>query len=114
VPGNADYDTARQVFYGGVDKKPAVIVEVAGTEDIKRAIALAQEHSLELAVRSGGHSVAGYCSTDGGIVIDLRQMRGIKIDTATKTVWRLRARRNCRKPQKNSGGRVTPVWKPIG
>jgi len=87
VPGNADYDTARQVFYGGVDKKPAVIVEVAGTEDIKRAIALAKEHSLELAVRSGGHSVAGYCSTDGGIVIDLRQMRGIKIDTATKTVW---------------------------
>jgi FAD/FMN-containing dehydrogenase len=87
LPGDSDYDEARQVFYGGFDKKPAVIVEVADSEDIKQAILLAGEHKLELAVRSGGHSVAGLCSSEGGIVIDLRMMRALEINEADKTVW---------------------------
>jgi FAD/FMN-containing dehydrogenase len=87
LPEDAAYDETREVFYGGIDKKPAVIIRVAGAEDIKQAILLAKEQQLELAVRSGGHSVAGYSTTDGGIVIDLRDMRKLELDVSKKTVW---------------------------
>jgi len=87
LPEDSDYDQVRQVFYGGIDKKPAVIVRVADSEDVRQAILLAKEQKLELAVRSGGHSVAGYSTTDGGLVIDLRDMKKIDIDDANKTVW---------------------------
>lgn len=87
LPEQSEYDEARQVFYGGIDKKPAAIIEVADANDVSRAVLLAKEHTMELAVRSGGHSIAGYSSTEGGIVIDLRTMRSIDIDTANKTVW---------------------------
>jgi FAD/FMN-containing dehydrogenase len=86
-PEDAEYDEVRQVFYGGIDKKPTAIVQVADAEDVKKVILFAKEQGLELAVRSGGHSVAGYSSTDGGVVIDLRDMRNIQIDTADRTVW---------------------------
>jgi FAD/FMN-containing dehydrogenase len=82
-----DYDKARQLFYGGLDKKPLAIIEVAGVDDIKQAVLFAKEHGYELAVRSGGHSVAGYSSSEGGIVVDLRNMRNIEVDEASKTVW---------------------------
>lgn len=85
--GDDDYEKVRQVFYGDNDKKPAAIIEVADAKDICQAILLAKQHKLELAVRSGGHSIAGYGLSDGGIVIDLRGMRKIKIDTANETVW---------------------------
>jgi FAD/FMN-containing dehydrogenase len=87
VPDDAEYNAMRQVFYGGIDKKPALIVRVAGAEDIKRAVLLAKEQQLELAVRSGGHSVSGYSSSDGGIVIDLRDMKKFEVDTANQTAW---------------------------
>src|SRR5436305_7207225 len=87
LPGNPDYDTARQVFYGGIDKKPAAIIKVANAKDIKQAILLAKEHKLELAIRSGGHSVAGYGSSDGGIVVDLRDMQKIEVDDSANTAW---------------------------
>ena len=86
-PGSPDYDKLRQVFYGGIDKKPAVIVRVANAEDIKQAILLAKQEQLELAIRSGGHSVAGYCTTDGGLVIDLGDMKQLDIDPSTNTAW---------------------------
>ncbi len=87
LPGDSNYDEVRQVFYGGIDKKPAVIIRVINKEDVQKAIKLAKEKGLELAIRSGGHSVAGYSTTDGGIVIDLRDMKMIDIDTSKKTVW---------------------------
>lgn len=87
LPEDADYDTVRQVFYGGIDKKPAVIVRVVDATDVQQAILFAKEQQLELAVRSGGHSVAGYSTTDGGLVIDLRDMRQAEIDDDNKTVW---------------------------
>jgi FAD/FMN-containing dehydrogenase len=87
LPDDSDYDAARQLFYGGFDKKPAAVIEVADAKDIKQAVLLAKENGLELAVRSGGHSVAGMSSSEGGIVIDLRRMRATEIDTERRTVW---------------------------
>ncbi|MGH2492872.1 MAG: FAD-binding oxidoreductase, partial [Candidatus Limnocylindria bacterium] len=82
-----EYDAARTVFRGGVDKRPALIVRVADAEDVARVIALARETGLELAVRSGGHSSAGHCVTEGGIVLDLSAMKGLEIDVAGRTAW---------------------------
>jgi hypothetical protein len=87
APGDTEYDKARTAFYGGFDKRPAVIIRVADADDIVKAITLAKTAGLELSVRSGGHSFAGYCISDGGIMIDLRDMKKLEIDTDTKTVW---------------------------
>jgi len=86
-PSDPEYDAARTVFLGGVDRHPAFIVRVADAEDVARVIALAREAGLELAVRSGGHSSAGHCVTEGGIVLDLSAMKGIDIDVAGRTAW---------------------------
>ncbi len=86
-PSDPEYDAARTVFLGGVDRHPAFIVRVADAEDVARVIALARESGLELAVRSGGHSSAGHCVTEGGIVLDLSAMKGIDIDVAGRTAW---------------------------
>jgi FAD/FMN-containing dehydrogenase len=86
-PGHPDYDEARTVFYGDVDRRPAVIVRAANADDVARAIAHAREAGLELAVRSGGHSVAGHGVTEGGIVIDLSDMKALDIDPERRTAW---------------------------
>ena len=86
-PDDAGYDQARQVFTGGIDKRPAVIVRVADADDVARVIALARETGLELAVRSGGHSGAGHSVSEGGIVLDLRDMRALDIDVDGGTAW---------------------------
>lgn len=87
APGGADYDAARAVMYGGIDKKPAVIVRVRGAGDVKHAVSFALDNGLELAVRSGGHSAAGHSTTDGGLVVDFREMNAIEIDKGAKTAW---------------------------
>ena len=74
APEDADYDQARTVTMGGIDRHPAAIVRVADTDDVAQVIASARENGLELAVRSGGHSGAGHSVTEGGIVLDLRDM----------------------------------------
>jgi FAD/FMN-containing dehydrogenase len=86
-PQDDGYDEARTVFYGGFDRHPALIVRVANATDISHVIALARESGLELAVRSGGHSVAGHSTTDGGIVLDLSDMKGLEIDVEERTAW---------------------------
>lgn len=85
TPDDADYDTARTVAAGGVDRRPAVIVRVADVADVQHVIALAQTTGMELAVRSGGHSGLGHGVSEGGIVIDLRDMKGIEIDPEART-----------------------------
>jgi FAD/FMN-containing dehydrogenase len=85
APEDAEYDQARTVFYGGFDCRPATIVRAADDEDVVRVITIANEESVELAVRSGGHSPAGHGVTDGGIVLDLADMRGLEIDARART-----------------------------
>ena len=87
APGDPEYDKARAVFYGGVDRRPAVVIRVKNAQEVSRVISLARQSGLELAVRSGGHSAAGYGVTEGGIVLDLSSMKDLQIDPSQKTVW---------------------------
>jgi FAD/FMN-containing dehydrogenase len=85
TPDDAGYDEARSVFYGGIDRRPALIVRVVDATVVSRVVGLARDGGLELAVRSGGHSVAGHSTTDGGIVLDLSEMKNLEIDTEGRT-----------------------------
>src|ERR671918_2464566 len=87
APGDPDYEKALTVFYGGVDRHPAVIIKVADANDVSRVVNLARESGLELAVRSGGHSTAGHSVSEGGIVIDLSDLRALDIDVEARTAW---------------------------
>jgi len=87
TPEDPDYDQTRGVFYGGIDKRPSAIVRVANVEDVQRVIATARDDGYELAIRSGGHSPVGHGTTDGGLVIDLRDLSAIDIDAEARTAW---------------------------
>ena len=87
APDAAGYDEARAVFYGAIDRRPAVIIRVASATDVSQVVSLARETGLNLAVRSGGHSLAGHSTTDGGIVLDLSDMKTLQIDTERRTAW---------------------------
>jgi FAD/FMN-containing dehydrogenase len=87
APDDAAYDQARTVFYGGFDRRPAVIVRPADATGVGRVVSLARDSGLELAVRSGGHSVAGHSVCDGGIVLDLADLRALEIDVERRTAW---------------------------
>jgi FAD/FMN-containing dehydrogenase len=86
-PDDPGYDDTRRVFAGGVDRRPAVIVRVADAEDVSRAVTLARGSGLELAVRSGGHSTAGHGVSEGGIVLDLRDLRRLDVDVEGRAAW---------------------------
>ncbi|HEY3218794.1 MAG TPA: FAD-binding oxidoreductase [Candidatus Limnocylindria bacterium] len=86
-PGDADYDAARATFYGGIDKRPRAIVRVANAEDVAKVVNYARTSGVELAVRSGGHSATGLCLSEGGVVVDLHDLRAVEIDLASRTVW---------------------------
>jgi FAD/FMN-containing dehydrogenase len=87
TPGEDGYDEARTVFYGGIERRPAVIVRPADASHVARVVSLARMAGLELAVRSGGHSLAGHSLSEGGIVLDLSNMRALDIDAEHRTAW---------------------------
>jgi FAD/FMN-containing dehydrogenase len=87
VPGDPGYDGARAVFYGGADPRPGIIARVAGADDVARVIGIARESGLELAVRSGGHSVVGHNVTEDGVLLDLSDMKALDIDVEGRTAW---------------------------
>jgi FAD/FMN-containing dehydrogenase len=84
--GDMGYDEARSVWNGAIDRHPAVIVRCSTTDEVAAAIAYAREQSLAIAVRGGGHNVAGSAVNDDGLVIDLSPMRGVDIDIPRGTV----------------------------
>jgi FAD/FMN-containing dehydrogenase len=85
-PGDAGYDEARGVFNVMIDRKPALIARCAGVADVISAVNFARTNGLLVAVRGGGHHVAGYAVCDGGLVIDLSPMKGMRIDPEARTV----------------------------
>ena len=87
APDDDGYDEARTLFYGGMDRRPAVIARAADATDVAHVISLARESGVELAVRSGGHSIAGHSESDGGITLDLSEMRMLDIDVEGRTAW---------------------------
>ena len=86
-PRHADYDATRKVALAQFDKKPAAVIRVANAADVAAVINFARATDLPLAIRSGGHSTVGHSGTDGGLVIDLRDLNGIDIDAETGTAW---------------------------
>jgi len=83
--GDAAYDVERSVFNSMIDKRPAVIAKCSSAREVVEALELAAKEGYDIAVRAGGHSVAGMSTNDGGIVIDVRPMKTIEIDRAAKT-----------------------------
>ena len=84
-PGDAGYDDARIVWNGMIDRKPALIARCAGVSDVIQAVNFARDNHLLVSVRGGGHNITGYAVNDGGVVIDLSQMKSVRVDLAKNT-----------------------------
>ena len=87
TPDDSRYDEARAVSAGGIDRRPVAIVRVANASDVSQLVSLARERGIELAVRTGRHSLAGHGVTEGGIVLDLSGMKDLQIDCKELTAW---------------------------
>jgi FAD/FMN-containing dehydrogenase len=85
LPPSPGYDVGRQIWNGVFDRHPACIARCTGAADVIAAVRFAREHELSVAVRSGGHGVAGHAVCDGGLVIDLSPMKGIRVDVQART-----------------------------
>jgi len=85
LPADPGYDAARAIWNGAIDRRPACIARCTGVADVVAAVRFARERELLVAVRSGGHGVGGHAICDGGLVIDLSPMKGIRVDPAART-----------------------------
>jgi FAD/FMN-containing dehydrogenase len=85
-PGEDHYEAARRVHNGLIDKRPALIARCRGAADVSAAIGLAREAGLEISIRGGGHNIAGRSVTDGGLMIDLAEMKGMYVDPEARTI----------------------------
>jgi FAD/FMN-containing dehydrogenase len=85
-PEDGGYDAARRVWNGMIDRRPALIARCTGAADVLEAVAFARERGYLVAVRGGGHSAAGYATCEGGLVIDLSPMKGLRVDPKARTV----------------------------
>ncbi|MHC3439111.1 FAD-binding oxidoreductase [Natrialbaceae archaeon A-gly3] len=86
-PGDDAYDDARAVWNGMIDKHPAIIARCRGVADVISAVEFARDQDLRLAIRGGGHNVAGTAVCDDGLVVDLSEMRGVWVDPGERTAW---------------------------
>ena len=85
LPESPGYDEARRIWNGAIDRRPACIARCSGVADIVEAVRFARQRELLVAVRSGGHGVGGHALCDGGLVIDLSGLTGIRVDPAGAT-----------------------------
>lgn len=86
MPQDPEYEARRRVWNGAIDRRPAVIVGCRGTADVAAAVTFARDHGLPIAVRGGGHHVAGFGSCDDGMVVDLSPLKGVRVDARARTV----------------------------
>jgi hypothetical protein len=102
-PGEPGWDNARQSFNGTIDRQPAAILSCASTHDVGGAVRYARSLGLPIAVRGGGHSVAGHCVADGAIVVSLDRMRGVTVD-AERRIARVEGcgRTSTRRPRRSA------------
>ncbi|HLJ39222.1 MAG TPA: FAD-binding oxidoreductase [Steroidobacteraceae bacterium] len=87
LASSPDYDRTRRLWNAAFDKKPAIIARCTGASDVQQAVNFAREHQLLTAVRAGGHSYSGKSSCDGGLMIDLQPMQGVRVDPEKKRAW---------------------------
>src|SRR5881409_2817092 len=85
-PDDTGYDEARKTYNAMIDKRPVLIARCAGTSDVIRCVNFARGHELLVSVRGGGHNVAGKAVCDGGLMIDLSRMKGLRVDPVQRTV----------------------------
>src|SRR2546423_15508148 len=88
LPGDAGYDSARRIWNASIDKHPGLIARCSDTADVVRAVKFSRANNLLVAVKSGGHNVAGRALCNDGIVIDLSAMNGVSVDPELRTVRR--------------------------
>jgi FAD/FMN-containing dehydrogenase len=84
LPSDADYDVSRTLWNAMIDRRPAAIVRAAGSADVMQAVNFAREHRLLLAVKGGGHNIAGKAACDGGLMIDLSAMKSVRVDPTAR------------------------------
>ena len=84
TPGDPGYESAREVWNATVDRRPAAIVRPTSAADVSRAVVFARETGVDLAIRGGGHSMAGHGTVDDGIVLDMRRLQGLRIDPSRR------------------------------
>jgi FAD/FMN-containing dehydrogenase len=87
TPEDPTYDEERRVWNGMIDRRPEIIAKCTGVADVIAAVGHAREQDLLVSIRGGGHNVAGAAVNDGGIVVDLSPMRGVRVDAGSRTVW---------------------------
>src|SRR5215470_3188313 len=83
---HAAYESARRVWNGNIDRHPALIARCAGVADVQQAVSFARTQGVRVSVRGGGHSAPGHGTNDGGLVIDLSPMKGIRVNPGARTV----------------------------
>src|SRR5205807_9361409 len=84
-PEDAGYDAARKIWNGMIDKRPALIARCNGADDVVNSVKFAREHELTVAVRGGGHNIAGKCVPEGGLLIDLSAMKSVRVNRERQT-----------------------------
>ncbi|MEX2540004.1 MAG: FAD-binding oxidoreductase [Actinomycetota bacterium] len=86
TPQDASYDGARAVWNGSIDRRPALVIRCRGVHDVRTGLRFGRDQDLPIAVRAGGHNVAGFGTCDDGLVLDLRPMTGARVDPVARTV----------------------------